>query len=77
MSTVTPLCGTGGTAAEDEDEIEGEMEREEREPRQLTASEQWWRVRALLDAVEMLDKMMRYASDGAVFQLSIVSQAGD
>uniref|UniRef100_A0A0R3RSZ9 non-specific serine/threonine protein kinase n=1 Tax=Elaeophora elaphi TaxID=1147741 RepID=A0A0R3RSZ9_9BILA len=56
---------------EDEDEAEVEVERE---ARQLTTSEQWWRVRALLDMIEMLDKLIVYACRGAVFQLSTVSQ---
>ncbi|VDK82872.1 unnamed protein product, partial [Onchocerca ochengi] len=56
---------------EDEDEAELEIERE---ARQLTSSEQWWRVRALLDMIEMLDKLMVYACRGAIFQLFTVSQ---
>ncbi|EJD76312.1 hypothetical protein LOAG_16705 [Loa loa] len=56
---------------EDEDEAEVEVERE---ARQLTTSEQWWRVRALLDMIEMLDKLIIYACRGSIFQLSTVSQ---
>lgn len=59
---------------EDEDEAEVEMERE---ARQLTTSEQWWRVRALLDMIEMLDKLIVYVCRGAVFQLSTVSQVNN
>lgn len=58
-------------AVEDEDEAEVEIERE---ARQLTTSEQWWRVRALLDMIEVLDKLIVYACHGAIFQLSTVSQ---
>ncbi|CAG9531984.1 unnamed protein product [Cercopithifilaria johnstoni] len=56
---------------DDEDEAEVEVERE---IRQLTTSEEWWRVRALLDTIEMLDKLIVYAYRGAIFQLSTVSQ---
>lgn len=59
---------------EDEDEAEVEVERE---ARQLTSSEQWWRVRALLDMIEMLDKLIVYACRGAVFELSTVSQVSE
>lgn len=59
---------------EDEDEAELEIERE---ARQLTSSEQWWRVRALLDMIEMLDKLMVYACRGAIFQLFTVSQVSN
>ena len=43
--------------------------------RQLSKSEQWWRVRALLETIELLDKLINFAGDGAVFQISDVSQA--
>lgn len=59
---------------EDEDDAEVEMERE---ARQLTTSEQWWRVRALLDMIEMLDKLIVYTCRGAIFQLSTVSQVSN
>ncbi|KAL3998360.1 Phosphatidylinositol 3- and 4-kinase family protein [Acanthocheilonema viteae] len=68
QKTVT-MSGRG--VVEDEDEAEMELERE---TRQLTTSEQWWRVRALLDMIEMLDKLMAYVCHGAIFQLSTVSQ---
>lgn len=58
-------------AVDDEDEAEVEVERE---ARQLATSEQWWRVRALLDMIEMLDKLITYACCGAIFQLSAVPQ---
>ncbi|MCP9257964.1 Serine/threonine-protein kinase smg-1 [Dirofilaria immitis] len=56
---------------EDEDEADVEIECE---TRQLTISEQWWRVCALLNMIEMLDKLMVYACHGAIFQLFTASQ---
>uniref|UniRef100_A0A915PYZ3 non-specific serine/threonine protein kinase n=1 Tax=Setaria digitata TaxID=48799 RepID=A0A915PYZ3_9BILA len=70
LKTVGMIRGRKGVV-DDEDEGEGEMERE---ARQLTTSEQWWRVRVLLDMIEILDKLIVYVCHGAVFQLSTISQ---
>lgn len=42
--------------------------------RTLTDSEEWWRVRCLLEFVEILDKLMSNANMGFVFPIANVSQ---
>uniref|UniRef100_A0A915C635 Uncharacterized protein n=2 Tax=Parascaris univalens TaxID=6257 RepID=A0A915C635_PARUN len=72
----TPKCLTvtrsrRGVAREDDEDSEADTNRE---PRQLSSAEQWWRVRALLETIELLDKLMSFACDGALFPLCILSQ---
>ncbi|VDM42302.1 unnamed protein product [Toxocara canis] len=67
--TLTVTRSRRGQREDDE-----EFEETNREPRQLSSAEQWWRVRALLETVELLDKLMSFACDGALFQLCVVSQ---
>uniref|UniRef100_A0A158R632 non-specific serine/threonine protein kinase n=1 Tax=Syphacia muris TaxID=451379 RepID=A0A158R632_9BILA len=55
-----------------EDE-EDEVDKSE-EQRHLSDAESWWRVRSFLETMELLDKLITYASDGTVFQLCRVSQ---
>lgn len=55
----------------DEDDEEGSNTEEQR---QLSDAENWWRVRAFLETMELLDKLITYAGDGTVFQLTNISQ---
>ncbi|VDN56669.1 unnamed protein product [Dracunculus medinensis] len=40
----------------------------------LTTAEQWFRVRVLLETLEILEKLMSYARDGSTFAISTISQ---
>ncbi|VDN02445.1 unnamed protein product [Thelazia callipaeda] len=71
VSSKIVAFGNEKKGADDEDDIDGEVVRE---TRHLTNFEQWWRVRALLDTIEMLDKLIIYACYGSVFQLCSISQ---
>ncbi|VDM65410.1 unnamed protein product [Strongylus vulgaris] len=43
------------------------------EPRVISAAEEWWRVRCLLEFVEILEKLMYYVNNGTMFPICNVS----
>lgn len=59
------------TSLEDD---EAEVPAVRKDPRKLSPSEEWFRVRSVLYFIDMLDKLMFYASRGSVFNVAEVSE---
>ncbi|XGW21489.1 hypothetical protein V3C99_004448 [Haemonchus contortus] len=60
--------GTRDKGAKDDEEVV-----DVNEPRSISPAEEWWRVRCLLEFVEIFEKLMYYVNSGTMFPMCNVS----
>ncbi|KAK6049253.1 hypothetical protein COOONC_13242 [Cooperia oncophora] len=64
---------TGGTSTRDKGGKDDEDAVDITEPRSISPAEEWWRVRCLLEFVEIFEKLMYYVNNGTMFPICNVS----